>query len=229
MNKEKSSIFFSLNTSASTRHILKNLLGITVEAFSERYLSLPTAVVRITSGSFDHIGERIRGKLGDGFEKLVSCAGREIRLKSVAQAIPTFSMSCFQMTKKVNNGISSSMACYWWSSSIDRRSLHWIDWKSLASPKMHGGMGFRNLETFNLAMLGKHDWRMITSPESLCARVLKGRYFPSLDFLHAAIPRGSSSTWRAIVAGRETLLGGLDPQDWRWHVSIDMVGQMDFR
>ena len=76
VNKEMSSMFFSQYTSASTRHILKNLLGITVEDFSERYLSLPTAVVRITSGSFDHIGERIRGKVGDGSEKLVSCAGR---------------------------------------------------------------------------------------------------------------------------------------------------------
>jgi hypothetical protein len=70
-------------------------------------------------------------------------------------------------------------------------------------------MGFRNLELFNLALLGKHGWRLITHPESLCARVLKTKYFPETDFMHATTPARSSATWRAIVAGREALERGL--------------------
>jgi hypothetical protein len=34
---------------------MKTTLGISVEAFSECYLGLPTVVGRITSGTFDHI------------------------------------------------------------------------------------------------------------------------------------------------------------------------------
>ena len=101
------------------------------------------------------------------------------------------------------------MAKYWWSSSLDRRSLHWVDWQTLASPKVQGGMGFWNLEMFNLAMLGKHGWRMITNPESLCCRVLKGKYFPLRGFMHATVPKNASATWRAIIAGREALKVGL--------------------
>jgi hypothetical protein len=70
-------------------------------------------------------------------------------------------------------------------------------------------MGFRDLETFNLAFLGKHGWILMTHRESLCARVLKTKYFPDTDFLHATVPRRSSATWRAIVAGREALNTGL--------------------
>ena len=139
----------------------------------------------------------------------MSCAAREVRLKLVIQAIPTFSMSCFKLTQKVCKGISSSMAKYWWSSSLDRRSMHWVDWDTLASAKVGGGMGFRNLEIFNLAMLGKHGWRLTTSPGSVCARVLKGRYYPSFDFMQATVPRGASATLRAIVAGREALNVGM--------------------
>jgi hypothetical protein len=47
------------------------------------------------------------------------------------------------------------------------------------------------------------------NPDTLCAKVLKGRYFPDSDFLHATVPKNSSATWRAIVAGREALQQGL--------------------
>ena len=46
-------------------------------------------------------------------------------------------------------------------------------------------------------------------PDSLCARVLRGRYFPDGNLLQAACPRSASPTWRAIVKGREALKEGL--------------------
>jgi hypothetical protein len=116
VNREKSSIFFSPNTPDSKRQALKQLLGITVEALSERYLGLPTAVGRITSGSFDHIADRIRGRI-QGCERMLSCAGREVFLKMVIQAIPVHSMSCFKLTKKVCKQLRALIAKYWWSSS----------------------------------------------------------------------------------------------------------------
>lgn len=70
-------------------------------------------------------------------------------------------------------------------------------------------MGFRDPHLFNLAMLGKHGWRFITNPNLLCARVLKGRYFPDTDFMHALVPKSTSATWKAIVAGRDALKTGL--------------------
>jgi hypothetical protein len=99
VNREKSSIFFSPNTPDPDRQSVKQVLGIQVEAFSERYLGLPTAVGRITSGSFDHIAERIRCKI-QGLERFLSCAGREVFLKTVIQAIPTYGTSCFKLTKE---------------------------------------------------------------------------------------------------------------------------------
>lgn len=180
-----------------------NMLDIHNETFSERYLGLPTAMGRITSGTFDHIDERVCCKIRGWSEKNLACAGKEALLKSVVQYIPTYSMSCFLLTKKVFSKLSSHMARYWWSSSLDRRSLHW------SSPKAKGGMGFRDLHLFNLALLGKHGWRYITDPNSLCARVMMAKYFAETDFMHSTVPSPSSAIWRAIVAGREALGFGL--------------------
>lgn len=44
-------------------------------------------------------------------------------------------------------------------------------------------MGFRDLHMFHKAMLWKQGWRLVTRPDSLYAKVLKGRYFHDGDFL----------------------------------------------
>lgn len=70
-------------------------------------------------------------------------------------------------------------------------------------------MGFRDFELLNQAMLAKQGWRLITEPESLCAKVLKGKYYHDQDFMSAKNKRGSSHIWRAILHGREVLKLGM--------------------
>jgi hypothetical protein len=65
------------------------------------------------------------------------------------------------------------MVRYWWSSSIDHRSMHWISWEALLTPKSKDDMGFRNIEMFTLALVSKHAVAFYHSPDSLFARVLK--------------------------------------------------------
>jgi hypothetical protein len=69
-------------------------------------------------------------------------------------------------------------------------------------------MGFRDLELFNQAMLGRQCWCLLTDPSSLCARVLKGRYFPNYDFWSAFCPCSASYTWRSILHGRDLVRKG---------------------
>ena len=69
-------------------------------------------------------------------------------------------------------------------------------------------MGFRDLHLFNLAMLGKQGWRILTRPDSLCARTLKGKYYHNSSFLSAKRKCNSSHTWQAILKGRQALKKG---------------------
>lgn len=75
--------------------------------------------------------------------------------------------------------------------------------------KKEGGLGYKDLHVFNLAMLAKQGWRLLVTPDSLCARVLKAKYFPDTDIFHATPKAGMSYAWRSILQGIEVLKKGV--------------------
>jgi hypothetical protein len=77
------------------------------------------------------------------------------------------------------------------------------------SSKGRGGLGFRDIHTFNMAMLAKQGWRLIHKPDSLCACVLRTKYFPDGDLLKASSASNMSYTWRSILKGVEVLKKGI--------------------
>lgn len=78
--------------------------------------------------------------------------------------------------------------------------ISWISWQALCKMKETGRLGFRELETFNLALLAKQVWRIITEPHLLLSRVWKARYFPSTSIFNANLGERLSATWRSLLA-----------------------------
>lgn len=62
----------------------------------------------------------------------------------------------------------------------------------LCTPKEKSGLGFRDMESFNLALLAKQGLRLINEHDSLLAKLLKARYYQHSNFLDAAIGHNPS-------------------------------------
>ena len=118
----------------------------------------------------------------------------------VLQSIPTYAMRFFHLPVSLCLELNSMMSNFWWGQRGEEQKLHWISWKKLCKPKICGGMGFRDLQFFNQALLAKQGWRILTSPDTLLHKVLKCKYFPNCFFMEATIPSYSSYTWRQSIA-----------------------------
>ncbi|KAL0366933.1 UNVERIFIED_CONTAM: hypothetical protein Sradi_3583400 [Sesamum radiatum] len=85
----------------------------------------------------------------------------------------------------------------------------------MCSSKLDGGLGFRNLEAFNLVLLAKQLWRLLTGPGCLVSKVLKAKYFPRHHLFEAQVGVRPSFTWRSIIAARDLLRSSC-----RWRISL---------
>lgn len=123
-------------------------------------------------------------------------------VKAVCQAMPTYSMSVFSFLVAICNEIESIITLFWWSKGTER-GIHWKNWKALCRHKSEGGLSFHELVSFNKALWAKQGWRLLESPNSLEAHMVKARYFPTFDFLNAQAGSAPSYTWLSILWDRE--------------------------
>jgi hypothetical protein len=172
-------------------------------------MGLPTVVGRSKDGAFKHVVDRSWGKVHGSKGQGLSMDGNETLIKSVLQAVSTYPMSCFWLSKKMCKSLKSVSSRFWWGEANDKRKIPWVAWDKMCLPKRKGGMGFQDFEAFNQALLAKQAWRLLTNPGSLCARVLRARYFKNGGILTATCPSNASYTWRSIVHGRDLLKEGI--------------------
>ncbi|XP_040994373.1 uncharacterized mitochondrial protein AtMg00310-like [Juglans microcarpa x Juglans regia] len=90
--------------------------------------------------------------------------------------------------------------------------------------KGKGCLGFRDLASFNLALLAKQAWKLLQSPYSLVAKIFKEKYFKNTSITEAKLGNAPSLIWRSVWNSFGLLKEGL-----RWKVGdgakINIWGQ----
>lgn len=118
-------------------------------------------------------------------------------------------MFCFGLPRGLCQHIDGLLRKFLWGSKDGQQKTCWVTWEDMTKPKYMGGLGFREIELFNLALLARQAWRILQYPTSLSARVLKAVYYPNEDFLDAEIGGSPSRVWRPVFDGKEVLVQGL--------------------
>lgn len=114
INLEKSECMFSKNVSVEQVGKISNTLGVKQSNSLGYYLGLSAQTCRNKRVMFKRLKDRVWKVLQGWKRKLFSLGGKEVLIKVIAQAIPTYTMNCFKLPKSICADINKMCAQFWW-------------------------------------------------------------------------------------------------------------------
>ena len=127
MNREKTALFFSKNTSSETKDKTMRIVRVSEIKSHEQYLGLPSIIGRSKKKAFDGLKDRLWKRLNGWQEHYLSIAGKETLIKAVAQAIPIYTMQCFMLPKSFCQELNSMVSKFWWGHQSGKGKIHWLE------------------------------------------------------------------------------------------------------
>ncbi|XP_023639555.1 uncharacterized protein LOC111830929 [Capsella rubella] len=209
INFVKSSIQFGHKVGENIKSEMQEILGITTLGGMGSYLGLPESLGGSKTKVFSFIQDRLHNHINGWSAKLLCKGGKEVMIKAVASALPTYVMSCFRLPKTITTKLTSAIANFWWGTNGNSGGMHWWAWAKLCNSKQLGGLGFRDVQDFNTALLAKQLWRLMEAPDSLFAKVFKSRYYRNSDPMAPIRTYSPSYGWRSIISARSLVYKGL--------------------
>ncbi|XP_058746202.1 uncharacterized protein LOC131619078 [Vicia villosa] len=97
VNLDKSEVSFSKNVREKDKAMIRARMGVKTVDNHSRYLGVPVIFGKSKKEVFSLVVERVWKKIKGWKEQFLSRAGKEALIKAVAQAIPTYVMSCYKM------------------------------------------------------------------------------------------------------------------------------------
>ncbi|KAL9672299.1 hypothetical protein QQ045_028549 [Rhodiola kirilowii] len=223
INLEKSEVCFSDNTPAYSRMEIAGILGVHPVAGHSKYLGLPLVMGQKKTETCRCIVEKMWKRINDWKFKFLSAAGREVLIKLVIQALPLYMMSVYKIPESCIQSMTRMILRFWWGKKEGLRGVSWINQGTLQKRKLEGGLGFRDLKAFNVALLMKLLWRIVKFPNLLMSRLLLAKYCPDRTLGSARLGSSPSHVWRGALKVLEVFKLGYwwdaDQGTGRWKLS----------
>ncbi|XP_050226483.1 uncharacterized protein LOC126676341 [Mercurialis annua] len=125
VNFNKSNLMFSKNVEGNSGVSIAGVLNVKVVLDQGKYLGLPSLIGRNKRQIFQFIKERNWQKVKGWNAKFLSRGGKEVLIKSVAQAIPNYIMNVFLIPLGLCDELERMMNSFWWGRNQSEKRASW--------------------------------------------------------------------------------------------------------
>jgi hypothetical protein len=231
VSREKTSVFFSRNTKDEIRQNILLAIGVSATNRYEKYWDFPLWSTDLR-WVLSTVSKARFGQNSTGGKKNFSRmrAKKSFSRPAVIQVIPTYTMSVFQLQKTLSRELNTMMEKFWWGHKDNDNKIAWMRWDWMGKTKERGGLGYREPECFNKALLAKVGWRFHQEPDSLVAKTYREKYYPGGVFMESFLGKRPSYAWSCM---EEHLECKTPPwrrphmEGWWWHKNKYLEWQMD--
>ena len=156
-----------MHTDDSLRSALAQTLQYKLENFPLTYLGLPLSLSKLRTCDLQPTIAKADKFLAGWQAKLLSYAERIILVNAVLDSLPIYAMAASKLPKGSIEAFDKKRRSFLWSgedSCSGAKCL--VAWKDVCTPKQSGGLGIKNMELQNNALLIKRLNHLHSTPSS---------------------------------------------------------------
>ncbi|VFQ89229.1 unnamed protein product, partial [Cuscuta campestris] len=208
LNPTKSNIFLA----GKYRDVSQNILGLASFPRGQlpvRYLGLPLASQRISESDFAPLVKTVDGFLSKWSTLKLSYAGRLELIRAVVQGVQSFWLQAFPVQKYVLDRITSMCRDFLWGSKLAK-----VAWVDICKPREEGGLGLKDANTWNNALLCKLLWNLAAKKDTLWVKWVHNVYIQGENLWQWQPKKRHSVFFKRLAYVRDLLvqkLGDLHP------------------
>ncbi|CAN1181431.1 LINE-1 retrotransposable element ORF2 protein [Linum perenne] len=179
-NPEKSYIY-TAGVSDEVEDDLATVSGFCKGSLPFRYLGVPLTAGKLRKCDCKSLVDRITKRVTDWKAKHLSYAGKCQLIETVVGGTLQFWMAHFVLPSGIIKEVEKICNDFLWGKT-DRQSRANVAWKFVAKPKQEGGLGLKDMRTWNKANVIRHIWNVLMQEGSMWVAWimkyrLKGRCF----------------------------------------------------
>ncbi|XP_043700369.1 uncharacterized protein LOC122651103 [Telopea speciosissima] len=156
----KSSLTFSPNTHSSFKRWFSKIIKIPYDDGPSKHLGLPTEFGTSKAILFNDLKDKTLKRMQGWKQNLLSHAGKEVLLKSIAFYMSNFASSHFKLLSSFHSQIRKVTTNFYWGDSTNKNKIYWVSGSRLCRSKQKGGLSFKDPKLENQALLSKLAWRL---------------------------------------------------------------------
>jgi hypothetical protein len=211
INIGKSRALFSSGVPQGKINSITTISGIRSTTSLDKYLGFPMLKGRPKKSDFYFIIEKMQSRLASWKNRLLNKTGRLALASSILSSLPTYYMQINWLPQNICDDIDRTTRNFIWRGT-NTTGLHLVNWKKIAKPKQHGGLGIRSAREANTSLLGKLVWDLVQSTDKLWVHLLSNKYTGGPALLHANALPNHSPSWSSIIRAKNALKTGYS---WR--------------
>ena len=159
--------FFASGVEQPEIEMIQASTGMACGSLPFRYLGVPLNSRKLSLAGCETLLQQVKVKFNSWLVKSLSFSGRLLLLKTVISEITTFWCSSFILPKACINKINSLCSTFLWTGDADSRNSARVAWDRVTLTKEQGGLGVKDLLTWNKSCCMRLIWMIFFRPDSV--------------------------------------------------------------
>lgn len=197
MNRQKTELYVAGMSQIEASEL--SSLGFSLGSLPVRYLGLPLMHRKLQICDYRPLMDQLKRRFSSWSTRALSYAGRRQLLSSVIYGTLNFWFSSFILPRGCIKAIESLCSRFLWNGNITSKAKAKISWKSVCLPLSEGGLGLRDLSTWNETLALKLIWLLHCENKSLWASWTKRNRLKGASIWSFDEEKQQSWIWKSIL------------------------------